>query len=105
MKKVIPLFALAFATGYHLMAQKAQINWSEMDKKSVWAPYLASVVNGNNDELIALHIKTNELVGNSTAVVTRFDNHFNPLQEKKLFKGSRLRAGLHSLLKVNNSLL
>jgi len=87
------------------MAQKAQVGWSDMDKKSVWAPYLSTVVNGPGDEFITLNHKGGLGVDSkSTAIFTRYDRHFNPLLEKELFDGKQ-KVHVHSLRNINGSLL
>lgn len=90
---------------FHLMAQKAQVDWSDMGKKSVWAPYLSTVVNGQGDEFVTLHHKGGQGVDSkSTAIFTRYDRHFNPVLEKELFDGKQ-KVHVHSLQNIKGGLL
>jgi hypothetical protein len=105
MKKKLLVLVVAGTMCFHLMAQKAQVDWSDMDKRSVWAPYLSSVVNGQGDEFITLHHKGGQgMDSKSTAIFTRYDRHFNPVLEKELFDGKQ-KVHVHSLQNVKGSLL
>src|SRR5579872_3239088 len=88
MKKTIPFFVWTFTTCFHLSAQKAQVDWSEMDKRSNGASYLRQIVKGQCDELITLQVKSGSLFNaKSTPVLTRYDRHFQPLLTKEPLKG------------------
>ncbi|HTI89103.1 MAG TPA: hypothetical protein VL727_00885 [Puia sp.] len=105
MKKGLLVFIPAALMCFHLTAQKVQVDWSDMDKKSVWAPYLSSVVNGRGDEFVTLHHKGGQGVDSkSTAIFTRYDRHFNPVLEKELFDGKQ-KVHVHSLKNINGNLL
>jgi len=89
MKRMTPLFVLAFFTCFHLMAQKALVDWSEVDKRSVWGPYLSNIAKGHGDEVITLGVKGSGLLGGKqTPTFTRYDRHWNPVLEKDPFNGS-----------------
>ena len=91
MKKQLPAFILVATMYSHLMAQKVQVDWSGMNKESVWAPDLSNVVPGQGDEFITLHHKSGGLGVDTkyTATFTRYDRHFNPVLEKELFDGKQ----------------
>jgi hypothetical protein len=104
MKKKLLAFIPAATMCFHLMAQKVQVDWSETDKESVWAPYLSTVVNGQGDEFITLHHKGGLGVDSkSTAIFTRYDRHFNPVLQKELFDGKQ-KVHVQSLRNIKGSL-
>jgi hypothetical protein len=104
MKRATPLFVLAFFTCSHLMAQKALVDWSEVDKRSVWGPYLSHIAKGHGDEIITLQVKGSGLLGGKqTPTFTRYDRHWNPVLEKVPFNGSS-KMGIYSLEEFNDNL-
>ena len=71
------------------MAQKAQVDWSETDKKSTGTGYLRQIINGQGEELITLQIKTGGVFSvKSTPTLTRYDRHFQQLLTKEPLKGN-----------------
>jgi hypothetical protein len=103
MKKKLLAFIPGATMCFQLMAQKAQVDGSAMDKESVWAPYLSTVVNGQGDEFITLQHKSQLLDAKSTVTFTRYDRHFNPVLEKELFDGKQ-KVHVQSLRNIKGSL-
>ena len=104
MKRTTPLFILVFFTCFHLMAQKALVDWSEVDKRSAWGPYLSHIAKGQGDEIITLQLKGSGLFGGKqTPTFTRYDRHWNPVLEKDPFNGGS-KMGIDKLESFNDNL-
>ena len=104
MKRTTSLFTLAFFTCSHLIAQKALVDWSEVDKRSVWGPYLSHITKGHGDELLTLQVKGSGLLGGKqTPIFTRYDRHWTPVLEKDPFNGNS-KMGIYSLEEFNDNL-
>jgi len=76
MKKALTLFIAASFLYLHPYAQKAQVNWSELEKNSA---YLLHIFKGHDNELITLSIT------GRTPLLTRYDSNLKQIDEKKPF--------------------
>jgi hypothetical protein len=77
------LFAVPSLFCLHTYAQKAKLEWGDMEKKSKFAPALVRILKGPPNELITVSFKA-ESGKTITPILARFDKDLNQVAEKEL---------------------